>query len=73
MPNMEAAEAFLSALNNSHPSVNFTTELTKNSKLPFLRMEIVEHMSQPKTKVYNKPTDTGLLFYCQSHVDVWYK
>jgi len=70
MPNVEVAEAFLSALNNSHPSVNFTMELAKNSNLPFLQMEIVKHMSRPETMVYKNPTDTGLLLYYQSHVDV---
>ena len=29
--------------------------------------------SQPVTKVYKKPTDTGLLLHYQSHVDVKYK
>ena len=36
MPNVETAEAFLSTLNDSHPSINFTMELAANGKLPFL-------------------------------------
>ena len=35
MPNVETAEAFLSTLNDSHPSISFT-ELATNGKLPFL-------------------------------------
>ena len=31
MPNVETAEAFLSTLNDSHPSINFTMELAANS------------------------------------------
>ena len=73
MPNVETAEAFLSTLNDSHPSINFTMELAANGKLPFLGMEIVKHMSCLETKVYKKPTDTGLLLHYQSHVDVHYK
>ena len=58
MPNMETAEAFLSALNDNHPSVNFTMELAANGKLPLLGMETVKHMSRLETKVSKKPTDT---------------
>ena len=72
MPNVETAEAFLSTLNDSHPSISFT-ELATNGKLPFLGVEIVKHMSCLETKVYKKPTDTGLLLHYQSHVDVRYK
>ena len=35
MHNVETAEAFLSTLNDSHPSISFT-ELATNGKLPFL-------------------------------------
>jgi len=61
MPNVETAEAFPSTLNDSHPSINFTMELAANGKLPFLEMEIVKYMSRLETKVYKKPTVTGLL------------
>ena len=36
-------------------------------------MEIIKNGSQLDTKVYKKPTDTGLLLHYQSHVDVKYK
>ena len=63
IPNVETAEAFLSTLNDSNPSINFTMELATNCKLPFLGVEIVKHMSHLETKVYKKPTDTGLLLH----------
>ena len=44
MPNVETAEAFLSTMNDSHPSMSFTMELATNGKLPFLRVEIVKHV-----------------------------
>ena len=73
MPNVETAEAFLSTLNDSPPSISFTMELATNGKLPFLGVEIVKHMSRLETKVYKKLTDTGLLLHYQSHVEVRYK
>ena len=73
MPNVETAEAFLSTLNDSPPSISFTMELATNGKLPFLGLEIVKLMSRLETKVYKKPTDTGLLLHYQSHFDVRYK
>ncbi|KAL9953158.1 hypothetical protein ACROYT_G040528 [Oculina patagonica] len=73
MPDVTAASEFLSTLNEIHPSVSFTMELEDNNKLPFLGMEIIKNGSQLDTKVYKKPTDTGLLLHYQSHVDVKYK
>ena len=35
IPKVETAEAFLSTLNGSHPSISFTMELATNGKLPF--------------------------------------
>ena len=52
MPNVKTAEAFLSTLNDSHPSICFTMELATNGKLPFLGVEIVKHMSLLETEVY---------------------
>lgn len=43
MPNVETAEAFLSTLKDSNPSINFTMELAANGKLSFLEMEIFKH------------------------------
>jgi len=68
-----AASEFLSTLNEIHPSVSFTMELEDKNRLPFLGMEIIKNGSQLDTKVYKKPTDTGLLLHYQSHVDVKYK
>ena len=73
MSDATAASEFLSTLNEIHPSVSFTMELEDNNRLPFLGMEIIKNGSQLDTKVYKKPTDTGLLLHYQSHVDVKYK
>lgn len=41
--------------------------------LPFLGMQLLNRAPQIETKVYIKPTNTGLLLHYQSHVDVRYK
>ena len=73
MPDVSSASEFLSTLNGIHPSVSFTMELEDNGKLPFLGMVIIRNGPRLDTKVYRKPTDTGLLLHYQSHVDAKYK
>ena len=73
MPNEETAFELLMTLNNSHPSINFTMELEENGRLPFLGMDIIGNGCHLDTKVYRKPTDTGLLLHYHSHVDERYK
>ena len=48
-------------------------EVERNGKLPFLGTELLNHVPQIETKVYVKPTNTGLLLHYQSHVDNRYK
>ena len=73
MPNIPAATAFLSTLNECHPSIRFTMEISENNKLPFLGMMIEKRGDHLTTSVYRKPTSTGLLLHYQSHVDQRYK
>jgi len=46
-----AAEAFLTTLNNCHPSINFTMELASDNKLPFIGMEILKKGHKVETSV----------------------
>ena len=73
MPNEETASEFIMTLNHGHPSINYTMELEENGRLPFLGMEIIRNGCHLDTKVYRKPTDTGLLLHYHSHVDERYK
>ena len=73
MPDVEAAIEFLTTLNNSHPSIDFTMELEENGRLPFLGMNVIRNGCYLNTTVYRKPTDTGLLLHYHSHVDARYK
>lgn len=73
MPDLATATTFLHTLNSAHTSVKFTMEVEKNSKLPFLGTELLNHAPRIETKVYVKPTNTGLLLHYQSHVDNRYK
>jgi hypothetical protein len=70
---LATAEDFLDTLNSCHESLNFTMECEVDGKLPFLGMEAIRKDDHLKTKVYVKPTDTGLLLHYQSHVDRRYK
>ena len=73
MPDVETASDFLTTLNNTRRSIDFTMELEVNSRLPFLGMDIIRNGCLLDTKVYRKPTDTGLLLHYHSHVDGRYK
>ena len=44
-------------------------ELENNDRLPFLGMMIIRNSPRLDTKVYGKPTDTGILRRYQSHDD----
>ena len=68
-----SAASFLQVLNNCHSSVNFTTETEINGVLLFLGMYCLNRASQIETKVYVRPTNTGLLLHNHSHVDMRYK
>ena len=70
---LATAEDFLDTLNSCHESLNFTMECEVDGKLPFLGMEAIRNDDHLETKVYVKPTNTGLLLHYQSHVDRRYK
>ena len=44
-------------------------EIEKDGMLPFLGTQVLNRAPQMETKVYVKPTNTGLLVHFQSHVD----
>ena len=69
MPNTDAAADFLTTLNGLHPSLKFTMELPADNMIPFIEIEIIKNGTELKTRVYRKPTNTGLLLHFQSHVD----
>ena len=63
----------LSTLNNCHPSPQFTMEIEVEGKLPSLGAELIRKDDRLETKVYIKPTNTGLLLHFDSNVDMNYK
>ena len=68
-----SAYSFLHALNDLHPSISFTMELSTENTLPFLGMVLRKDGQNITTSVYVKPTNTGLLLHYNSHVDNRYK
>ena len=74
MPNTDAAAVdFLATLNGLHPSLKFTMELPSDNTIPFIGIQIIKNGTKLETRVYRKPTNTGLLLHFQSHVDKRYK
>ena len=73
MPNMAAASGFLDTLNLARSSVKFTMETESNGMLPFLGTQLQNRSPWIETKVYVKPTNSGLLLHFQSNVDNRYK
>ena len=54
-------------------AVSFIMETEKDGMLPFLGKELLNRAPQIETKLYVKPTNTGLLLHYHSHVDNHYK
>ena len=54
-------------------AVSFMMETEKDGMLPFLGKELLNRAPQIETKLYVKPTNTGLLLHYHSHVDNRYK
>ena len=73
MPNENEARQFLQDLNQIHPSLKFAMELENNGVLPFLGIQLINKSPNNETKVYVKPTRTGLFLHYESHVDARYK
>ena len=73
MPNTDAAADFLATLNGLHPSLKFIMELPSENTIPFIGIQIIKNGTELETRVYRKPTNTGLLLHFQSHVDKRYK
>jgi len=55
------------------PPVKQLNDGSSKQQLPFIGMELIKMGKQPKTCVYRKTTNKGLLLHYQSHVDARYK
>ena len=63
MPDLTTATTCLHTLKRAYTSVKFTMEVEKNGQLPLLRTELLDHAPRIESKVYVKPTNTGLLLH----------
>ena len=54
---------------NAHLLSGFIMETEKDGMLPFLVKELLNQAPQIETKLYVKPTNTGLLLQYDSHVE----
>ena len=73
MPDLSTARDFLNTLNHAHPAIKFTMEVENDGMLPFLGIQLLNRAPRIKTKVFVKPTNSGLLLHYHSHVDNRYK
>ena len=73
MPNKASADNFLDILNQCHSSIKFTMGTESIGMLPFLGTQLLNKHTHVETKVYVKPTNTGLLLHYKSHVNDRYK
>ena len=73
MPDITTAANFLQTLNSRYSSINFTMEVENNGMIPFIGVQLLNRALRIETKVFVKPTNTGLLLHHQSHVDNRYK
>ena len=64
---------FLEYLNSRHMNIEFTVEIEKERKLPFLDIEVHNLGDKFTTSVYRKPTFTGLMSKFCSASPVKYK
>ena len=56
----DAVESFLLYLNQQHPAIQFTMEVEKDRKLPFLDITVCRQVDgRLATNTYRKPTHTG--------------
>ena len=60
-------------LDDCHSSIKFTMEIENDRMLPFLGTQLLNKSNHVETKVYVKPTKSGLLLHYKSHVDDRYK
>ena len=63
--NSSDRDRFFTVLNSSHPNLQFTMEITTDA-LPFLDVEITAKDGMYNTRVYRKPTNTGVLLNFES-------
>ena len=73
MPDLSTAKDFLNTLNHAHPTIKFTMEVEKDGMLPFLGTQLLNRVPRIETKVFVKPTNSGLLLHYHSHVNNRYK
>ena len=66
-------QPFLQYLNMQHPRIKFTHEKEKNNSLPFLDACVINEGNSFSTRLYRKPTFTGLGLKFNSFVPDSYK
>ena len=66
MPDLSTAKDLLNTLNHAHPAIKFTMEVEKDGMLLFLGTQLLNRAPRIETKVFVKPTNSGLVLYLRS-------
>ena len=66
-------DLFKNYMNTCHDSINFTSEVEVQNKMPFLDFEFFREDGRIKSTVYRKPTFTGVYSHFESLLPLVYK
>lgn len=66
IPDLSTAKDFLNTLNHAHTAIKFTMEVENGGMLPFLGIQLLNRAPRIETKVFVKPTNSGLLLHYHS-------
>ena len=73
IPDLSTARDFLNTLKHAHTAIKFTMEVENGGMLPFLGIQLLNRAPRIETKVFVKPTNSGLLLHYYSHVNNRYR
>ena len=73
MPDKSSANTFIETPNHCHSSVEVSMAMENGGILVFLGTQVLKKSVQVQTKLYVKPTNTGLLLHYKSSIDDSYK
>jgi hypothetical protein len=73
LKNKECSTKVFDYLNTLHPQIQFTKEEENNSRLPFLDVLVIRKEDELATKIYRKPTFTGVYLKWTSLTSIKYK
>ena len=69
----EHIDYFTNYMNSCHENIRFTNESEKDNSMPFLDFDFIRERNKFTSKIYRKPTFTGVFTNFQSLIPTQYK